>query len=1469
MHLLLFGVVIFISNICNGSNFNPDYPNFRICVVSEAHGSFKTPAEAYTYLKYTLGLGQRCTHIYGNLPISDLSRFKNGSDPDLSFLESIIEISGSLSIINNDVKRIPLTNLKVIRGVTLRNEPDALNIIHNHSENGTFLEEIDLRNLRAIMSKNVIISQNPGLEYLEKNLDWSQILDDPTTQKLKVSEFVRPSNGTAKCHTECEYWTREDGVRSQFCFGPSKNECQKQTKCVKNKDLKWCKFTKTGEIPCSHECAGGCDGRTSKDCTVCNKLVKDSDCVSSCAPRPNHIFGMDSKDKLRYTVGGLCTSQCPASLLDQNKICVYECDFDAHQKIGNRCIECPNGNCNSSTAGYKLCNIATIDKFYPKNNRKYSLNKQTLMQLTNCTLILGDLDIDDISFNKNGVTVPMLYHHLKNVREIIGLFSLVTFQTKISNLTFLSNLEEIRLSVKSHTVASAMNIHGKYIEFLGLKKLKKVYGKISIGGTNGTCYLDRIPWEEISPDNRVKFSCNKTCDPLCTGQCWGPGNEMCYSCAYYKAGNSCVKQCSDSPGYFASQTEFKTIKCQTCHPLCRQNCTGPTPKNCGGQCRYAIEENTCVKNCSIDFFPVANNVNAPITCQLCHSSCFVDKTLVGTNHACTGPSNILGTGGCSKCEKLIKTNNNQYLCHKGSCPKGFYQSVINQNISHLHKNIVHQSSCEPCHSMCRTCSGSTNEKRMCHQCKGYFLDNKCVKECDNMKNVTIKLEIGDECPQCHKECRNGCLLANDSTACTRCLNHKLFVDDDKNKFSCVTRCPHDRNFTEYQDGDFICLKFEETINSKQRKTIFIILSGCFGFLVFIIGFCVLYFRWRANQTRILAEIKALYSNFKEPDMKNMKEDYITRPPNMRRMQMIPISDLVFDTSSKPLGSGAFGKVYRGYWKVPRQDNKYINLEVVIKVIHNSSKGSTDEFLEEAKIMASVSHRHCLPLIGVCLSLEKPCLVSTYAQHGSLDKYLQQNSKKISSHSMLKWAKQIADGMAYLNKRGIIHRDLAARNVLVNDDDNIQITDFGLARLVDETDDSIVIKSGKVPIRWLAIETLLSATYSPATDVWAYGVTLWEIFTYAKRPYEELATGEIKSFLQQGNRLCQPEISTLEVYMVMIKCWLDDPHMRPSFMELVSTFEQFIQSPKRFLYMPHEYVNQQYPKDEDQREMIQLNQISIDSDFRPISIRNIKSDETSWAAATLQNDSAYHLINNSYSKESDKSFLPKRKKAKRNISLERIKNFSKFDLNKILSPKSHRESKNFNYQHSSTYDSNKTTCTSIDSGNPFYTQRSNEYDTQPVNPQIAKLRKEIKHNNSLYDGSSKSDNTFKIPERIFIDKSLKEETEHLLQSPESRSPSLPPVEVPHVFPRTNPQFESIKSSVGNRIENSPDSGNSHNFDIDDYLIPSRISSAGYYNLTPSPSSNVKHSMELEEVPLAVLNKEYIDDDGYLEPKKFDR
>ncbi|VEL35389.1 unnamed protein product [Protopolystoma xenopodis] len=115
-------------------------------------------------------------------------------------------------------------------------------------------------------------------------------------------------------------------------------------------------------------------------------------------------------------------------------------------------------------------------------------------------------------------------------------------------------------------------------------------------------------------------------------------------------------------------------------------------------------------------------------------------------------------------------------------------------------------------------------------------------------------------------------------------------------------------------------------------------------------------------------------------------------------------------------------------------------------------------------------------------------------------------------------------------------DLATRNVLVQNHELVQITDFGLAKMLERRDeDQVVVWSGRVPIRWLAIETLQYGVYSHRTDVWSYGVTLWEIFTYGQRPYGNVDTNGIKDYVMKGGRLTQPDICTLDVYMVMVKC----------------------------------------------------------------------------------------------------------------------------------------------------------------------------------------------------------------------------------------------------------------------------------------------------------------------------------------------
>ena len=142
-------------------------------------------------------------------------------------------------------------------------------------------------------------------------------------------------------------------------------------------------------------------------------------------------------------------------------------------------------------------------------------------------------------------------------------------------------------------------------------------------------------------------------------------------------------------------------------------------------------------------------------------------------------------------------------------------------------------------------------------------------------------------------------------------------------------------------------------------------------------------------------------------------------------------------------------------------------------------------------------------------------------------------------------------MHFLEGAGIIHRDLATRNVLLNSDFNAQITDFGLSFMfedvcftdindcaspkVDHKHNHVVIKTGRVPIRWLAVETLTEGIYSHKTDVWAFGVTCWEIFSFGTVPYENIASGEVGARILRGDRLPQPDYCRLDIYVVMVTC----------------------------------------------------------------------------------------------------------------------------------------------------------------------------------------------------------------------------------------------------------------------------------------------------------------------------------------------
>ncbi|XP_071001246.1 receptor tyrosine-protein kinase erbB-4-like, partial [Oncorhynchus clarkii lewisi] len=163
-----------------------------------------------------------------------------------------------------------------------------------------------------------------------------------------------------------------------------------------------------------------------------------------------------------------------------------------------------------------------------------------------------------------------------------------------------------------------------------------------------------------------------------------------------------------------------------------------------------------------------------------------------------------------------------------------------------------------------------------------------------------------------------------------------------------------------------------------------------------------------------------------------------------------------------------------------------------------------------------------------------------------------------------WCMCVLQGMMYLEERRLVHRDLAARNVLVKSPNHIKITDFGLARLLDINEKEYNADGGKMPIKWMALECIHYRKFTHQSDVWSYGVTIWELMMFGGKPYDGIPTRDIPDLLEKGERLPQPPICTIDVYMVMVKCWMIDADSRPKFKELAAEFCRMARDPQRYL-----------------------------------------------------------------------------------------------------------------------------------------------------------------------------------------------------------------------------------------------------------------------------------------------------------------
>nr|XP_033772729.1 tyrosine-protein kinase ABL2 isoform X2 [Geotrypetes seraphini] len=252
------------------------------------------------------------------------------------------------------------------------------------------------------------------------------------------------------------------------------------------------------------------------------------------------------------------------------------------------------------------------------------------------------------------------------------------------------------------------------------------------------------------------------------------------------------------------------------------------------------------------------------------------------------------------------------------------------------------------------------------------------------------------------------------------------------------------------------------------------------------------------------------------------------------------------TMKHKLGGGQYGEVYVGVWK------KY-SLTVAVKTLKEDTM-EVEEFLKEAAVMKEIKHPNLVQLLGVC-TLEPPFyIVTEYMPFGNLLDYLREcNREEVTAVVLLYMATQISSAMEYLERKNFIHRDLAARNCLVGENHVVKVADFGLSRLM--TGDTYTAHAGaKFPIKWTSPESLAYNTFSIKSDVWAFGVLLWEIATYGMSPYPGIDLSQVYDLLEKGYRMEQPEGCPPKVYELMRACWQWNPSERPSFSETHQAFE---------------------------------------------------------------------------------------------------------------------------------------------------------------------------------------------------------------------------------------------------------------------------------------------------------------------------
>ncbi|XP_040360529.2 focal adhesion kinase 1 isoform X1 [Ixodes scapularis] len=261
-----------------------------------------------------------------------------------------------------------------------------------------------------------------------------------------------------------------------------------------------------------------------------------------------------------------------------------------------------------------------------------------------------------------------------------------------------------------------------------------------------------------------------------------------------------------------------------------------------------------------------------------------------------------------------------------------------------------------------------------------------------------------------------------------------------------------------------------------------------------------------------------------------------------------------------IGEGQFGDVHKGTY-VLKADNQVVPVAIkTCKVETEEAMG--EKFLEEAYIMQQFDHPHIIRLVGIC-SDSPIWIVMELAKHGEMRAYLQSNKHRLDLATLIQYAYQLSTALSYLESKKFVHRDIAARNVLVSSHDCVKLGDFGLSRWV-EDHSYYKASRGKLPIKWMAPESINFRRFTAASDVWMFGVCMWEILMLGVKPFQGVKNNDVIGRIEDGERLPLPPDCPPRLYSLMSQCWSYEPSKRPCFRDVKQVLSEILSEERRQL-----------------------------------------------------------------------------------------------------------------------------------------------------------------------------------------------------------------------------------------------------------------------------------------------------------------